>query len=256
MLDGDFDATNLDVQVALAPGVIQQITVTGGSLGSTTLSGSTIFAGTDTVVVVPAIAGQGITFTNALLPSFQLTPAPLPVSPTPVVATTSNLPYTLQIEQVSSDLPDVQSPVVATDNVAGSPFDGDWLVFGGRDNGLHTFTGNDDFPPDDQNENIYVINPATGETVTLAWSATDVSALTAEPLYSSNQQFFQQGDTLYTVGGYGDPDLGGGTFVDANYETYDTLTVLSVDGLIKAVVDGGSVTALSKMQQISILGSR
>ena len=90
-----------------------------------------------------------------------LTPAPLPASPTPVVATSSNLPYTIEIQQVASDLPDVQSPVVAQDNVVGSPFDGYWLIFGGRNNGLHNFNATNDFPPQDQNEDIYAINPTT-----------------------------------------------------------------------------------------------
>ncbi len=246
-LDGDFDATDLALQVGLSPGAIQQITVSNGVLGSTTLAGSP--ATSNGVVVVPSIAGQGITFTNALPPYFQLTAPPLPTPPAPVVATASNLPYTLQVEQVSSDLPDLQSPVVAEDNVVGSPFNGYWLMFGGRTNGLHDFNGSNDFPPDAQNENIYAVNPVTWQTFTLAWSATDVSAATAQPLYSSNQESFQQGDTLYTVGGYGDPDLGGGTFAP-NYTTYDTLTALSVNGLITAVVDGGSVTTQSQLQQI------
>ncbi|HWY85634.1 MAG TPA: hypothetical protein VNX28_02865, partial [Gemmataceae bacterium] len=54
-LDGDFVATNLAAQAGLAAGTIQQLTVVGGALGQTTLSGSAIFATGNSVVVVPAI---------------------------------------------------------------------------------------------------------------------------------------------------------------------------------------------------------
>ena len=64
-LDGDFDATNLAVQSGLTVGAIQQLTVHNGVLGETTLSGSASFAAGNSVVVIPPLAGQGITFTNA-----------------------------------------------------------------------------------------------------------------------------------------------------------------------------------------------
>ncbi len=50
------------------------------------------------------------------------------------------------------------------------------------------------------------------------------------------------------MGGYGAPDQVGGTF--GSYTTYDTLTALSVDGLISAVVNGAGAAALSGIQQI------
>jgi len=247
-LDGDFDATALNTQSNLAAGTIQQITIANSNLAQTTLSGSAAFAPGNTVVVIPSIAGSGTSFTNSLPAYFQLNPAPLPTPPTPIPATTSNLPYTLEIQQVSSNLPDLQSEVVAEDNVAGSPYDGYWLLFGGRNNGLHNFNPSNDFPPQDQNENIYAYNPTTGQLFTVAWSATDVSSGFLPSLYSGDQESYQQGNTLYTVGGYGAPDLGGGNF--GNYTTYPTLTALNVDGLINAVVTSGDVAVLSQIQQI------
>jgi hypothetical protein len=247
-LDGDFDASDLTVQAGLTAGAIQQLTVANGVLGQTTLSGSAAFAAGNSVVVVPSIAGQGINFTNALPSYFQLAAAPLPASPAPVVATSSKLPYTIEIQQVSSNLPAVQSAVAAQDNVASSPFNGYWLMFGGRDNGLHNFNPTDDFPPQQQNEDLIVVDPATWQSWTLTWSATDIPAAMAAPLYSTNQESFQRGDSLFVVGGYGALDQGGGNF--GAYTTYNTLTALSVDGLINAVVNGGDVAALSQIQQI------
>ncbi len=167
-LDGDFVATNLAAQAGLAAGVVQQLTVANGTLGQTTLSGSAVFATGNSVVVVPSIAGQGVTFTNALPAYFQLTPSALPTPPTPVVASSSNLPYTLQIQQLGSTLPAVQSPVSAHDDLVSSPFHGYWLLFGGRTNGLHNFDPTDDFPPQMQNQDIFVINPATWQTWSVA----------------------------------------------------------------------------------------
>ena len=249
-LDGDFDAGDLTAQADLATGpAVQQLSISGGVAGATTLSGSASFAaGSNGVVVIPpAIPGA---FTNALPSYFQPTALVATPPPTPVVATANNLPFTIEIQPVTMPgLPALQSSVSAQDNVSGSQFQGDWLLFGGRTNGLHTFNANDNFPPQNQNESIYVINPATGQTWTEAWSATNVPSSFLPPLYSTNQQAFQSGDTLYTVGGYGSADQGGGNF--AGYTTYDTLTALSVDGMIDAVINKGDVAARSQIQQIS-----
>lgn len=248
-LDGDFDAGDLTAQADLAaPLAVQQLSVTGGVAGETTLSGSAALAqgGDGVVVIPPTIPGA---FTDALPSYFQPTAPASPTSPAPVVATATNFPFTIEIQPVNMpDLPALQSPVYAQDGVVGSPFQGDWLVFGGRTNGLHSFNGSDNFPPQDQNEAIDVINPTTGQVWSVAWSAADVPAGWLPPLYSTNQQSYQDGNTLYTVGGYGAVDQGGGNFAD--YTTYDTLTALSVDGMIRAVVGGGDVAAMSQIQQI------
>jgi len=246
-LDGDFDAGALTAQANLTNGLfVQQLSVTGGVAGATTLSGSASFAaGSNGVVVIPpSIPGA---FADALPSYFQAT-APVVTPPTAVAATANNLPFTIEIQPVNMPgLPALQSPVYAQDEVSGSPFQGDWLLFGGRTNGLHTFNSSDNFPPQDQSETIYVVNPTTGQVWSAAWSATDVPAEWLPPLYSTNQQSYQDGDTLYTVGGYGALDQGG-TF--ANYTTYDTLTALSIDGMINAVVNRGDIAALSQIQQI------
>ena len=139
-LDGDFDAGDLTAQANLTNGLyVQQLSITNGVAGATVLSGSATFAAASNGVIVipPTIPG---TFTNALPSYFQATAPPVPPSPTPVVATVTNLPFTLQIEPIDlPDLPALQSPASAQDNVSGSPYQGDWLLFGGRTNGLHTF---------------------------------------------------------------------------------------------------------------------
>jgi hypothetical protein len=247
-LNGDFNAGDLTAQANLtSPLAVQQLSVAGGVQGQTTLSGSALFpTGSSGVVVIPpTIAG---TFTSAF-PSYFQTSVPPATPSTPVSANASNLPYTIQIDPVNlPNLPAVQSAVTAQDNVVGSPYQGYWLQFGGRTNGLHSFGTSNNFPPQDENQSVYVVNPSTGQTWSVVWSATNVPAGLLPALYSTNQQSFQSGDTLYTVGGYGAADLGGGQF--ASYTTYDTLTALSVNGLIQAVINQGDVAGLSQIQQI------
>jgi len=194
-----------------------------------------------------------------------------------------------------------------------------WLYFGGRTNGLHNFTpsGVTNFPADFQNEDIVVINPANWQTWTLPWSQTDVPVSVYNSLSSAAQDFYQNGDTLYTIGGYSVPDsidftgnttqgsttvgvaniagLAVGQYVSgpgiplflpnsqtqadvtitavgtssitisqpatataigaalnaatSNYTTYDTLTSMSVSGMIDAVLNGGDLARKSAIRQ-------
>ncbi|WP_145951954.1 hypothetical protein [Paludisphaera borealis] len=219
-------------------GNVNQLTIVGATANSTTLTGSIRPAkGSDGQVVIPSI--QGLDGVDNLLPASFVTQATPIQSPTPVVATPQNLPYTLQIQAVAMpDAPTIQAAVHAESN-------GLWLIFGGRTNGMHSFdpSGLVSFPPIYQNNTIYVINPATGQVWSKDWSATGLPASATASLASSNQEFYQSGDRLYTVGGYS-YDSSTGQFV-----TYDTLSAISVSGLIDAVVNNGDVAA--QVKQIS-----
>ena len=128
------------------------------------------------------------------------------------MATSQNLPYTLSITPVSTAatplLPGIQSADYAQSPPTAAYPDGLWLIFGGRTNGLHNFTpsGVTNFPADFQNEDIIVINPANWQTWSLPWSQTDVPVAVYNSLSSAAQEFYQKGNTLYTVGGYSVPD--------------------------------------------------
>ena len=104
-------------------------------------------------------------------------------------------------------------------------------MFGGRTNGLHNFTpsGVTNFPTDFQNEDIVVINPANWHTWSVPWSSTDVPVSVYNSLSSAAQEFYQKGDTLYTVGGYSVPDsinFSGDTTLGST-----TVGVSDIDGL-------------------------
>ena len=218
-------------------GNVEQLSVVGARAGSTTLSGSVRPAkGGDGQVVIPSIQGlEGVN--DQLPPSFVSQPSAIQ-SPTPVVATPQNLPYTIQLQEVPmASAPTIQSAVHAQSN-------GLWLLFGGRTNGLHGFdpSGLVSFPPVHQNNTIYVIDPATGQVWSEDWSATGLPASVTASLSSTNQEFYQSGDRLYAVGGYSNDSS------TKQFTTYDTLSAISVSGLIDAVVHNGS--AVGQVKQI------
>ena len=110
---------------------------------------------------------------------------------------------------------------------AHAEFNGKWLFIGGRTNGLHGFHTNDGFPTENANAAIWVID-INSSTVNSTPTASLADTL-EESINSSNMQYFQDGNTLYMVSGYG-------WKAAANrFETFQTLTAVDVQGLVNAV---------------------
>jgi len=110
-----------------------------------------------------------------------------------------------------------------------------WVVIGGRLDGLHRRQPWAAFWEQDSNKNVFVIDPINE----LVWSA-DLSVLPVaifEQLQSTNQQFYQRENTLYTTGGYGYS-----ASLD-DHITYPNLTAVSLDGLANAVINGNSISS-------------
>ncbi len=325
--------------MAQLDGDIDQLSVEGASASSSTLTGSVslakvsrgiVYVGSVTIPVPTPLVLNGatnrlptsfVTVTQALAPP---PPPPSANSPDPVQATAQNMRYTVSVVPVSTSatpsLPGLEAATSARLAPTAAYPDGLWLFFGGRTNGLHNFTtsGIGNFPPDFQNENLYVINPANWQTWSLPWSSSGVPLSVYNSLSSAAQEFYQQGNTLYVVGGYSVPDtinftatttngsssvtvadaagLAIGQFVTGpgiplfdqngnplnvaitaisgntitlsqpatatasnvaltastqNFTTYDTLTTLSVSGVVSAVMTGGSLEATGSIRQIS-----
>ena len=104
-----------------------------------------------------------------------------------------------------------------------------YLFIAGRVNGLHGFAGDSsDFPPDQQNTTVFVINPCT-KTVYSRSLHDPLSGLTQAQIDSlsvTSPQFYQRGNTLYLAGGYGVETSTG------NFTTKNTLSAINVPGLI------------------------
>lgn len=117
-------------------------------------------------------------------------------------------------------LPALQSFVIGV-------HEGEWLLIGGRTDGLHQRQPFAAFAPEDNNTAISVINPVSG----LVWTYdlfTLPSAL-QEQLQSTNLQFCQQGKQLIITGGYGY------SHSRKEHTTFDGLVVVDIPACIEAV---------------------
>ncbi len=121
---------------------------------------------------------------------------------------------------------------------AAAQYEGKWLLLGGRKDGLHPKNGG--FQTSAANQSIYVVEPATWQI----WQKplNELPDTLAEQLRSSNMEFFQWGETLLFVGGYGRSE------VLQDHRTYPYLTLINVPSAMNAVMKGDSL--LPHFQQV------
>ena len=110
-----------------------------------------------------------------------------------------------------------------------------WLIIGGRVDGLHRRQPWATFDAEGQNIQLVVVDPVAK----LTWSAslTSLPASIQEQLSSTNMEFYQEGDNLYVIGGYGYSKTAD------DHITYPNLTAIKVPDVIKAIVKGDSLNA-------------
>lgn len=136
-------------------------------------------------------------------------------------------PYSVELQPVSiSGLPGLHS-------FAHGQIQGEWVILGGRTDGIHARQPFASFPAAQNNSNVYVVNPTSGQV----WSAplTSLSTALQEQLRSTNPNFTQHGDSLYVLGGYGFSATAGA------HKTYDGLVAIDLNGLVAAVKGGTSL---------------
>ena len=117
----------------------------------------------------------------------------------------------------------------------------EYLVIGGRKDGIHPRQPFAAFNEADKNTKAFVINPKTKQV----WESnlSGLSTTLVEQLNSTNMNFHQEKDTLYIIGGYGySPSA-------ADHKTYDYITTVSVGGLINAIKSNASTAAFFKQIQ-------
>lgn len=139
----------------------------------------------------------------------------------PLLISAQQVPFQLEIEVVNAAaVPPIHSFAFAQQG-------SNWLIVGGRTNGLHGFSTNDNFDVMFANEYIVVVDTST-------WNYSTASILglpmnIKDPLRSTNMQYSVIGDYLYIAGGFGwDSTLN-------RYDTYPTLTAIRIDSMINAV---------------------
>ena len=152
------------------------------------------------------------------------------------------LPYRVTIEQADFMLP------AGLHSFAYAVYGGEWLLIGGRTNGLHdvdnTDPGVNPFSPSQQNTNVFVINPKTKETYyrSLYDPSSNLSQVQIDLLSATNALFCyaNKKNTLYVVGGYGI------NTATNTMETKPALTAIDVPNLIKWVKNSRKSKSASK----------
>lgn len=117
----------------------------------------------------------------------------------------------------------------------GKTSDGKWLIVGGRVDGLHQRQPFAAFLATENNTDAFLIDPISKQV----WTK-DLSSLPSaifEQIQSTNQQFFQRGNTLYITGGYGYSAF----LVD--HITYPNLMAINVDSLATAIINNTSISS-------------
>jgi hypothetical protein len=164
------------------------------------------------------------------------------LSPATFAQTPSLLPFQIDLQEATfPGAPALHSFVFAESN-------GKWLLLGGRNNGIHSFSPLpiNNFPPAMANHWVWVVDPAQRQ----AWSVdlydatiTPPLGLVADALSASNMQSFQDGDTLYVIGGYGY------NRTTNAMQTFPTLTAINVPGMIAAVTSGTATNIVGQIRQ-------
>ena len=130
-------------------------------------------------------------------------------------------PFQIYLEPMAIEgLPGIQS-------FAYGQYNGLWVIIGGRTDGLHQRQPFASFLPEDCNSEITVVDPIAGKV----WRAplSSLSLPLQDQMSSTNMEFYQEGDYLYLIGGYGYSRT-----IDSKL-TYALITAVDLRGVIYAV---------------------
>jgi hypothetical protein len=119
---------------------------------------------------------------------------------------------------------------------AWAQWDGKWIFIAGRTGGYHGVgQGDVDFPRATANQRIWVIEPpSTGRAKVYSFPVADLPGslgLVKDQWQASNLLHFQDKDTLYLVGGYGENSAG-------QLVTYPVISAVNLPALVEGVVHG------------------
>lgn len=144
--------------------------------------------------------------------------------------------FEIELEPFSiADAPGVHSFTVGVDSL------GRWLVLGGRIDGLHQRQPFAAFLANDNNTNAFVIDPENEQVWSTSLSSLPTSIF--EQLQSTNQEFYQRGNELYIIGGYGY------SLTKNDHITYANLTAVDVNGVTNAIINEETISTF--FRQIS-----
>lgn len=144
----------------------------------------------------------------------------------------TNPPFSLSLEKIQSP------PMPGFHSFAFAQSGQYWLIVGGRTNGLHGINPNSSFAPEDANNAMVVIDTTTW--LTYSSSLSNLTYAVADPLRSTNTQYFQDGNSLFVCGGYGRDSI------QNKFVTFPVLSHIQVDSVIDAIVNGQNISPFIK----------
>lgn len=144
------------------------------------------------------------------------------------VSFSQTTPFNISLEPINiSGLGGLQSYAVGQ-------YNGKWLLVGGRLDGLHRRQPWATFDVAGHNTQLIVVDPATMQKWTAPLSSLPIAV--QEQLSSTNINFYQDGDYLYLIGGYGY------SATIADHTTYPNLTAIKVSAVIDAIISNSSIS--------------
>lgn len=128
---------------------------------------------------------------------------------------------------------DIQLTPIQVEGVGGlqafafGQHEGKWLIIGGRLDGLHRRQPFASFDVAGHNTQLNVVDPIGNQSWTASLDVLPASI--KEQLSATNMEFYQEGDILYLIGGYGYSAIAG------EHTTYPNLTAIDVPKTIYAI---------------------
>ncbi len=114
--------------------------------------------------------------------------------------------------------------------------EGKWLIIGGRLDGLHRRQPFASFDIAGHNTQLIVVDPIGNQSWTASLDVLPASI--KEQLSATNMEFYQEGDILYLIGGYGYSNTAG------DHTTYPNLTAINIPQTIQAIQNDLSILPL------------
>lgn len=111
--------------------------------------------------------------------------------------------------------------------------EGKWLIVGGRLDGLHRRQPFASFDIAGHNTQLIVVDPSGNQSWTASLNVLPASI--KEQLSATNMEFYQEGDILYLIGGYGYSATAG------DHITYPNLTAINIPQTIQAIQNDLSI---------------
>lgn len=111
--------------------------------------------------------------------------------------------------------------------------EGKWLIVGGRLDGLHRRQPFASFDIAGHNTQLIVVDPSENQSWTASLNVLPASI--KEQLSATNMEFYQEGDILYLIGGYGYSATAG------DHITYPNLTAINIPQTIQAIQNDLSI---------------